>query len=115
MPLYEYRCQSCGADEEKLQAVSAPETHDCPACGVASGMKRQLSVAAFALSGGGWYAEGYGKEPGKEKASPAKAAEAVPAAGDKAGGDKAAAEKPVAKAPEAKGGHACGGACACAS
>ena len=53
MPLYEYRCAICGTQEEKLQPVSAPDQHDCPECEAAAGMKRQLSVAAFALSGGG--------------------------------------------------------------
>nr|WP_320133260.1 zinc ribbon domain-containing protein [uncultured Holophaga sp.] len=62
MPLYEYRCEACGVNEEKLESFSAPMEHDCPECGAALAMKRQLSVSAFSLSGGGWYAEGYGKE-----------------------------------------------------
>ena len=60
MPLYEYRCEACGDREEKLQGLSAPEQHDCPACGAQEGMRRQISRAAFALAGGGWYAQGYG-------------------------------------------------------
>jgi len=60
MPIYEYRCEACGQQEEKLQSFSAPESHDCPECEAAGGMKRQLSAAAFSLSGGGWYAQGYG-------------------------------------------------------
>ena len=55
MPLYEYRCEACGRAEEKLESMSAPEAHACPACGLASGMKRQVSVAGFTLAGGGWY------------------------------------------------------------
>lgn len=51
MPLYEYKCQACGSQEEKLQGLSAPEQHACPKCGAESGMKRQLSVAAVAVSG----------------------------------------------------------------
>ena len=57
MPLYEYRCEACGQPEEKLESLSAPEVHACPACGAAAGMKRQVSVAAFSLAGGGWYTE----------------------------------------------------------
>ena len=57
MPLYEYRCEACGQREEKLENMSAPEAHDCPKCSVAAGMKRQISVSAFALSGGGWFKE----------------------------------------------------------
>lgn len=62
MPLYEYRCDACGGKEEKLQSLSAPTDHDCSHCGATHGMKRQLSVSAFSLSGGGWFSEGYGKE-----------------------------------------------------
>ncbi len=62
MPLYEYRCDACGQPEEKLESLSAPTSHACPACGVQEGMKRQLSVAAFALAGAGWY-KGAASEP----------------------------------------------------
>lgn len=55
MPLYEYRCEACGQSEEKLESMSAPDTHACPACGKPGGMRRQVSVSAFALTGGGWY------------------------------------------------------------
>ena len=55
MPLYEYRCEACGRSEEKLESMSAPDAHACPACGVAEGMKRQISRSAFTLAGGGWY------------------------------------------------------------
>jgi putative FmdB family regulatory protein len=77
MPLYEYRCEACGEKEEKLQSFSAPTEHDCSACGASTGMKRQISTTAFALSGDGWYASGYGSS-GKSEA-PA-AAPATPAA-----------------------------------
>lgn len=75
MPLYEYRCEACGQPEEKLEGLSAPETHACPACGQAEGMKRQVSVAAFALTGGGWF-KGAAAEPAAA-ASPAPAPKAV--------------------------------------
>jgi len=85
MPLYEYRCEACGQPEEKLESLSAPEVHACGACGAAQGMKRQVSVAAFTLAGGGWY-KGAASEP------------AVPA--------------PKAEAP--KSGHGCAaGGCGC--
>ena len=62
MPLYEYRCEACGQPEERLESLSAPLVHTCGACGAEEGMKRQLSVAAFSLSGGGWY-KGAASEP----------------------------------------------------
>ncbi len=84
MPLYEYRCEACGQREEKLESMSAPEAHDCPTCSATGGMRRQVSVSAFTLAGGGWY----------------KSAPAEPPAS--------------ASAPSASSGHGCAsGACGC--
>jgi putative FmdB family regulatory protein len=74
MPLYEYRCDACGQPEEKLESLSAPTSHGCPGCGAQEGMKRQLSVAAFALTGAGWY-KGAASEPAA--APPAEAPKAA--------------------------------------
>lgn len=54
MPIYEYRCSSCGFVLELIQKVSeaAPET--CPECHDAS-LKKQVSAASFRLKGSGWY------------------------------------------------------------
>jgi putative FmdB family regulatory protein len=90
MPLYEYRCEACGQPEEKLESLSAPEVHACPACGATAGMKRQVSVAAFALTGGGWY-KGAASEPAATTSK---------------------AETPKADAPKATHGCAAGG-CGC--
>ena len=60
MPIYEYRCEVCGANEEKIQSLSAAVEHDCSACNAPTAMKRQISRTAFTLAGGGWYATGYG-------------------------------------------------------
>jgi putative FmdB family regulatory protein len=54
MPIYEYRCQSCGEELEKLQRMSDDRLVDCPACGESS-LKRLVSAAAFRLKGSGWY------------------------------------------------------------
>ena len=76
MPLYEYRCEACGQPEEKLESLSAPVVHACGACGAEEGMKRQLSVAAFSLSGGGWY-----KGAASEPSAPAASAHVAPKSG----------------------------------
>jgi putative FmdB family regulatory protein len=54
MPIYEYRCQSCGHELEKLQRMSDPALTDCPACGK-SRLRRLVSAAGFRLKGSGWY------------------------------------------------------------
>lgn len=54
MPIYEYRCQNCGHELEKLQRMSDAPLRDCPECGQAQ-LKRLISAAGFRLKGGGWY------------------------------------------------------------
>jgi len=55
MPIYEYRCTSCGLEEEYLQKLSAPLLTDCPKCGMPT-LSKKLSAAGFQLKGSGWYA-----------------------------------------------------------
>lgn len=114
MPLYEYRCEACGAKEERLQAFSAPAAHDCSKCGLAEAMHREISRTAFVLSGSGWYAGGYG---GGGK-SPAEGSEAHKAGsmpqGDGTAAKSAPAGKTDAETPsESKA--ACATGCACHS
>ncbi len=54
MPIYEFKCQSCGNEVEVLQKISDDPLIDCVACGKAD-MKKMVSAAAFRLSGSGWY------------------------------------------------------------
>lgn len=96
MPIYEYRCSSCGFQKEYLQKISDPLLSSCPECGNAS-FQKMLTAAGFQLKGSGWYAsdfKGNGVAPKKEKkAEPAKAAESAPAAS----GASAGAACPVAE------------------
>jgi putative FmdB family regulatory protein len=55
VPIYEYRCDACGHQEDHLQKVSEPQLTVCPACGKPS-YKKLLSAAGFHLKGSGWYA-----------------------------------------------------------
>ena len=55
MPIYEYRCEACGHQDEHLQKVSEPPMSVCPSCGKPS-YKKLLSAAGFQLKGSGWYA-----------------------------------------------------------
>lgn len=54
MPIYEYRCNACGHELEKIQRMSDAPLTDCPACGAAA-LKRLISAAGFRLKGSGWY------------------------------------------------------------
>ncbi len=55
MPIYEYRCDACGHQEEHLQKVSEPPLTACPSCQKSS-YRKLLSAAGFQLKGSGWYA-----------------------------------------------------------
>ena len=54
MPIYAYKCESCGHAKDVLQKMSDAPLVDCPACG-APVFKKQLTAAGFQLKGSGWY------------------------------------------------------------
>ena len=67
MPLYEYRCKSCGHQFEKIQSFSAPEEKECPQCH--GEVERLLSAPAIQFKGSGWYVSDYAKKGSSMKAS----------------------------------------------
>ena len=69
MPIYAYRCASCGHQLDALQKISEPALVDCPACGAAA-LAKQVTAAGFQLKGSGWYAtdfKGAGKRQAEKK------------------------------------------------
>jgi len=93
MPIYEYRCSSCGMVFEVEQRITEPPLRIHEGCG--GEVTRLISNTSFILKGTGWYKTDYasgrkGKEEGKEK-------------GD-AGGEKGSSD----------GSASCGDNCACA-
>jgi len=54
MPIYAYKCESCGFAKDVLQKISDPHLSDCPQCGKAS-FQKQVTAAGFQLKGSGWY------------------------------------------------------------
>jgi putative FmdB family regulatory protein len=54
MPIYAYRCASCGHAKDVLQKLSDPPLTQCPACG-AQTFSKQVTAAGFQLKGSGWY------------------------------------------------------------
>jgi putative FmdB family regulatory protein len=65
MPIYEYRCENCGHELEKIQKFSDAPLTDCPNCAQPS-LKKLVSAAAFQLKGEGWYVTDF-KNPKKDK------------------------------------------------
>ncbi len=85
MPIYEYRCESCGFQKDHLQKLSDPVLTTCPECGKDSYAK-QLSAAGFQLKGSGWYATDFKGGSSKPDAKPAESTSAAPACQGGTGG-----------------------------
>jgi putative FmdB family regulatory protein len=68
MPIYEYRCSTCGFQKEYLQKISDPLQTVCPECGKAT-FAKMLTAAGFQLKGSGWYATDF--KHSKPAANPA--------------------------------------------
>ena len=92
MPIYAYKCQSCGFAKDVLQKMSDPVLSVCPSCGQ-SGFQKQVTAAGFQLKGSGWYVTDFKNNSGTA-AKPAASTE----------GDAAAA--PATAADAAKPGSA---------
>lgn len=69
MPIYEYRCSSCGFQKEYLRKLSDPTLTDCPECGKQT-FSKMLSAAGFQLKGSGWYATDFKNSGAKPAAKP---------------------------------------------
>ena len=83
MPLYEYRCTSCGYSFEKIQNFSAEPERECPKChGV---LIRPVTAPALRFEGAGWYVNDYA---GKGAAKKPDASGEAPAAGSDASAAK---------------------------
>ena len=61
MPLYEYRCESCGGLFELIQKFSDPAPDACTVCGKGP-VLRQHSSPAIQFKGSGWYITDYARK-----------------------------------------------------
>lgn len=57
MPLYEYKCQSCGEHTDTLQSACAPPLKQCPYC-LNETLVKLFSAPQFTLIGEGFYKQG---------------------------------------------------------
>jgi putative FmdB family regulatory protein len=97
MPIYAYKCESCGAAKDVLQKISDAALSDCPACGQPT-FRKQVTAAGFQLKGSGWYATDFRGGATSAAAAPTSTAATTP-------------EAPAAAAPAS---HSCGTGCGCA-
>ena len=71
MPIYEYRCEECGAEKELLQRITDAPLSVCPECGKPA-MKKLVSAAGFQLKGTGWYVTDFRDKSNKPAAKSGK-------------------------------------------
>jgi len=84
MPLYDYRCESCGETTEILQRFDDPPLTICPRCG--GPLRKLLSAPAFQFKGSGWYVTDYARKSGGGTAAKGEGASGAASAGSKEGG-----------------------------
>lgn len=72
MPIYAYKCGSCGHAKDVLQKISDAPLTVCPACG-ADSFSKQVTAAGFQLKGSGWYVTDF--RGGSSSTAPAPAAD----------------------------------------
>jgi putative FmdB family regulatory protein len=115
MPIYAYRCASCGHSRDVLQKLSDPVLSTCPACG-ADQFQKQLTAAGFQLKGSGWYVTDFrGGSGGGAAASGAGGSESKPAS-EPAKADAPSPASSSASSSDSGGGSTaggCGTSCAC--
>ncbi|MGE4241824.1 FmdB family zinc ribbon protein [Ramlibacter sp.] len=119
MPIYAYKCGSCGHAKDVLQKISDAPLTECPACG-ASAFSKQVTAAGFQLKGSGWYATDFRNNgsaaPAADKAADkpadgaAKPADAASKPADSGGGSSGGGAKSDAPVASAGG---CSTGCAC--
>ena len=95
MPIYAYRCASCGHAKDVLQKISDPVLSICPACG-AEAFTKQVTAAGFQLKGSGWYVTDF-----RQGAKPAAKGDAAKETGQVSGVYGSAGDAPKADTPAA--------------
>ena len=64
MPIYEYRCESCGTTKELILKPGEEARPRCASCRKL--MRRVISQTAFILKGSGWYVTDYPSQERKK-------------------------------------------------
>ncbi|UDF35070.1 UNVERIFIED_ORG: hypothetical protein LHJ69_21370 [Shinella sp. XGS7] len=116
MPIYAYRCGTCGHAKDVLQKLSDAPLSTCPACG-ADTFSKQVTAAGFQLKGSGWYVTdfrgGSGGTSAAASGTAAAAASAPAAAGESSSGGGESSSSGSGGESASASSTPCGGSCAC--
>lgn len=75
MPTYEYRCEKCGHEFERMESISAKPSRKCVKCGRNRARRLISGGAGLIFKGTGFYCTDYGKRgEDSKKESPKKEA-----------------------------------------
>lgn len=80
MPLYAYRCISCGHRFEKIQHFRSKPELVCPVC--QGKLERPLTAPGLRFKGGGFYVNDYAAKSASPAAEPAPAEIKTPCGGN---------------------------------
>ena len=97
MPIYEYRCDSCGFQKEYIQRMSDAPLTECPECKKPT-FSKMVTAAGFQLKGGGWYVTDF---KGGNSAGAKKTESKQSDAGSNGDSGKAESTKPESKSESA--------------
>ncbi len=98
MPLYEFKCQTCGNRFERIERASSLHDGVCPKCGGAS--HRLLGAPALQFKGSGWYVNDYAKDNGSGPSESEKETASVPASTTETKSEKTGDAKVEKSAPK---------------
>jgi putative FmdB family regulatory protein len=101
MPIYAYKCDSCGFAKDVLQKMSDAPLTQCPSCDAAT-FKKQLTAAGFQLKGSGWYATDFKNGNNAAPAKPDGQSGDAPAAKSETTADSKSTAKSESKTSESK-------------
>jgi putative FmdB family regulatory protein len=128
MPIYAYKCGSCGHAKDVLQKISDAPLTTCPSCGAES-FSKQVTAAGFQLKGSGWYVTDFrggntsngaaggpssgtsANAPASDAKSDSKSEPKSESKSDTKPADTGSSSSSKSDAPSAAGG--CGASCAC--
>ena len=104
MPIYAYKCGSCGHAKDVLQKISDAPLTVCPACG-AEAFAKQVTAAGFQLKGSGWYVTDFRGGSGSSSAPATESkADAASGAAAPAGSGDAPKKEAASASPSSAGG-----------
>ncbi len=110
MPIYAYKCESCGHAKDVLQKISDAPLTQCPACGQGT-FAKQLTAAGFQLKGSGWYVTDFRGGSGTSTSTSTAGGDTADSKPSESATTTAASAPAASSEGSVSGG--CGASCAC--